>query len=197
MALPETVRVKLSSEAAEAISLTPVLIQQIPIRELIEHMLGVAGKNEPRIREILQRGTLVAGASRFRWTGWEADAADLAPVLATFPDPDPARVFQPARCVRALLRGGARVIDLPRAVGARKSWFRRASFWDGLMEVAGAGALRYNGYSYRDRADRYTRDLTPEETARVRTAGGLLHYSTMRDQLRLVAFTSIELYAER
>ncbi len=32
MALPQTVRVKLSSEAAEAISLTPVVVQEIPIR---------------------------------------------------------------------------------------------------------------------------------------------------------------------
>ena len=45
MALPATVRVKLSSEAAESISLTPVVVQELPIRELVEHMLGVTGKD--------------------------------------------------------------------------------------------------------------------------------------------------------
>ena len=56
MALPPTVRVKLSSEAAESIALTPVVVQELPMRELVEHMLGVAGKDEARIREMLLRG---------------------------------------------------------------------------------------------------------------------------------------------
>src|SRR6266536_1249019 len=106
MALPRTVRVKLSSEVAESISLTPVVVQELPIRELIEHMLGVAGKDDARIRELLLRGTLVSGASRFRWTGWDADLEAIREVLATFPDPDPARRFTAERCIRATLRGG-------------------------------------------------------------------------------------------
>ena len=40
MPLPSTVRVKLSSEVAESISITPVVVREIPMRELIEHMLG-------------------------------------------------------------------------------------------------------------------------------------------------------------
>ena len=67
MPLPQTVRVKLSSEAAGAITITPVLLQELPVGELIGHVLGLAGKDEARIREILFRGTLVSGASRFRW----------------------------------------------------------------------------------------------------------------------------------
>src|SRR5579872_3992610 len=106
MALPPTIRVKLSSEAAESIALTPVVVQEIAIRDLIEHMLGITGKNEARIRELLKRGTLVSGASRFRWTGWEADADGITEVLATFPDDDPTREFAAARCRRVILRGG-------------------------------------------------------------------------------------------
>ena len=100
MPLPHTVKVKLSSEAAEAISLTPVLLQELPLRELVEHMLGVAGKDEPRIREILLRGTLVSGASRFRWAGWDVDLEALRELLATFPDADPSRAFAADQCVR-------------------------------------------------------------------------------------------------
>ena len=77
MALPPTVRVKLSSEAAESISITPVVVQEMPVGELVEYMLGVTGKDEARIRELLLRGSLVSGASRFRWTGWDAGLENL------------------------------------------------------------------------------------------------------------------------
>jgi hypothetical protein len=106
MSLPATVRVKLSSEAAGSISITRVVVQDLPVRDLVEHMLGITGKDEARVRELLLRGTLVSGASRFRWTGWEADLDGLRELLATFPGDDPARPFASARCVRAVLRGG-------------------------------------------------------------------------------------------
>src|ERR1041384_7757777 len=120
MSLPDRIQVKLSSEAAEAISLTPVVVREIPIRELVEYMLGVAGKDEARIRELLLRGTLVSGASRFRWAGWEAAAEDLRPLLATFPDPDPARPLHAAQCIRVTLRGGRQAIEILRQAGERK-----------------------------------------------------------------------------
>src|ERR1051326_4996690 len=84
--LPQTIRVKLSSEAAESIALTPVVVQEMAVRELVEHVLGVTGKDEARIRDLLLRGTLVSGASRFRWQGWEAEMEALRELLGTFPD---------------------------------------------------------------------------------------------------------------
>src|SRR5205814_7313072 len=125
MALPDTIRVKLSSEAAESISITPVVVQEIPIRELVEHMLGVTGKDAPRLHELLLRGTLVSGASRFRWAGWDADREGIEELLATFPDPDPRRPFTAAMCTRAALRGPGRRIEIPREIGMRKPFFRR------------------------------------------------------------------------
>jgi hypothetical protein len=197
MPLPPTVRVKLSSEAAEAIALTPVVVQELPVAELVEHMLGVVGKDLARLREILLRGTLVAGASRFRWTGWAVDEEDLRALLAGFPDPDPARTFSAVRCVRLILRGGRQPIEIPREAAARKGLFQRESFWDLLMEIAGASPLTYAGYSYRDRADRFHRDLTVAESGRLQAAADSVKYSTLRDQLRTVAFTSIEVFASR
>jgi hypothetical protein len=197
MALPPTLRVKLSSEVAEAIALTPVVVQELPIRDFIEHMLGVVGKDLVRMRELLLRGTMVAGASRFRWTGWPVDEDDLRAILATFPDPDPARAFAPARCIRLVLRGGRQPIEIPRDAGARKGLFQRESFWDVLMEVVAAAPLAYAGYSYRDRADRFQRDLTVDETGRLRAAADSVKYSTLRDHLRSVGFTSVEVFATR
>jgi hypothetical protein len=196
MALPATVRVKLSSEAAESITLTPVVVQELPVRELIEHMLGVTGKDEPRIRELLLRGTLVSGASRFRWAGWAADPDGLRDVLATFPDPDPSRPFAAERCIRAILRGGRQAIEIPREAVARKGLFRRETFWDLLMSVVAGGAV-YSGYSYRDRADRFHRDISLPDTERLRAGSGLIPFSTLKDQINMVGFTHAELYATR
>jgi hypothetical protein len=197
MALPQTIRLKLSSEVAESISLTPVVVQEMPVRELIEHMLGITGKDEPRIRELLRRGTLVTGASRFRWLGWEADLEDVRQVLATFPDPDPSRPFETSRCLRAILRGGRQVLEIAREVGERKGLFQRASFWQLLMEVVSSAPATYGGYSYRDRADRYWRELTLAEAERIRGASDRVRFSTLRDQIRMEKFTQVELYAER
>ena len=197
MALPATIRVKLSSEAAEAISLTPVVIQEIAIRELIEHMLGVTGKDEARVRELLMRGALVSGASRFRWTGWEVDAEDLRAVLATFPDPDPACVFRVEQCLRVVLRGGRKTIEITREAGMKKGLLQRRTFWDALMEAIARATPEYSGYSYRDRCDRFTREFTRAELEALRSAHDLVRYSTIRDLLRTVAFTHAEVYVKR
>lgn len=197
MGLPDTVRVKLSSEAADAISLTPVVAQDLPVRELIEHMLGLTGKDEARIRDILLRGTLVSGASRFRWSGWPAEPEALRSLLATFPDPDPSRPFAAERCFRAVLRGGRQPVELPREAALRKGLLQRETFWDLLLAVAAEGEAAYAGYSYRDRADRYSREFTRSETDRLRQGCDTVRFTTLRDQIRSVAFTRAELYVAR
>jgi hypothetical protein len=197
MSLPATIRVKLSSEAAEGISITRVVVQDLAVRELIEHMLGLTGKDEARIHELLLRGSLVSGASRFRWTGWDADPAAIRELLATLPGDDPTRAFSATRCVRAVLRGARQAIDIPRAAGARKSWLRKSSFWDVLMEAANGGPLRYSHYSYKDRADCHRLDLPSPAIDRLRIAGGMLRYSTLREQVRGAGFAWAELYVER
>ena len=197
MALPQRVRVKLSSEAAGAISITPVVVQELPLCELVEHMLGAAGKDQARIAEMLRRGTLLVGASRFRWEGWEADPESLRELLATFPDADPARAFAAGNCLRAVLCGGRQRLELPREALARKPLWRRTSYWDLLMELVSARAPAYGGYSYRDRADRYVRAFDDAEIARLRAAAGAVRFNTLRDQIRLVAFREAELHVAR
>lgn len=197
MALPPTVRVKLSSEAADSISITPVVVREMPVRELVEYMLGVAGKDETRIRELLLRGSLVSGASRFRWTGWDAGLGNLHELLATFPDPEPARGFAAANCTRATLRGGRQPIEISREAAARKGLFQRESFWDALMKVTVAAPPAYAGYSYRERSDRYLREFTHAELEQLRAASALVRYTTLSDQVRTAAFTQAELYVKR
>ena len=197
MALPATIRVKLSSEAAESISITPVVLQDMPIRDLVEYMLGVTGKDGARIRELLLRGSLVSGASRFRWSGWDAAPQDVRELLATFPDPDPARRFVWENCIRAVLRGGRQPIEVAREAGSRKGLFQRQSFWDVLMKVTVLVAPGYAGYSYRERCDRYVRDFSREELEQIRNASGLIRYTILSDQIRSAAFHQAELYLKR
>ena len=197
MSLPATVRVKLSSDAAEGISITRVVVQDLPLRDLVEHMLGITGKDEDRIRELLRRGTLVRGASRFRWTGWEAEADALRELLATFPSDDPGRQFTAGRCVRAVLRGGRQAIEVPREAAARKPLLRKLSFWDVLMDLAAAGELRYLHYSYKDRADSYRFDMPVAVAEKLRAAGEAVKYTSLRDQIRAASFVWAELYVER
>ena len=140
MALPPTVRVKLSSEAASPFRITPVVVQEMPVRELVEHMLGVTGKDEARIRELLLRGTLVSGASRFRWAGWAAGSRRAcANCWRRFRIPIRRARSPPERCVRAMLRGGRQPIEIAREAGARKGLFQRETF---LGRADGGGRRR-------------------------------------------------------
>jgi len=197
MSLPATVRVKLSSEAAGSISITRVVVQDLPVRDLVEHMLGITGKDEARIRELLMRGALVSGASRFRWDGWEADLAGIRDLLASFPDPEPARPFAAERCVRAVLRGGRQIVDIPREAGERRPLLRKTSFWDLMMQTAAENKVSYLHYSYKDRADCYRLELPLAAAEKLRAAAEIVRFTTLREQIRSVGFTWAELYAER
>ena len=197
MPLPSNVRVKLSSEVAESISITPVVVREIPIRELIEHMIGITGKDEARVHELLLRGTLVRGASRFRWSGWDADRAAIREALGSFPDPDPGRRFAPELCIRAALRGPGRRIEIPREIGLRKPLFRRTSFWDALMGVAASSEVRYVDYVYRERADCYSAALSVSALERLRESAQLVKYSTLQQQILHTNLESVDLFVAR
>jgi hypothetical protein len=169
----------------------------MPLRELVEYMLGVTGKDEARIRELLLRGTLVSGASRFRWAGWEAEPQALRELLAGFPDPEPSRPFTAERCVRAILRGGRQTIEIPREAGLRKSFWRRSTFWKLLMDSVEASAPHYVTYSYKDHADIYQAALALPEAERLRSSARLLTYTSLRDRVAGEAYTSVDLYTTR
>jgi hypothetical protein len=79
---------------------------------------------------------------------------------------------------------------------SRKGLFRRETFWDLLMQVIGPATV-YAGYSYRDRADRFLRDLAPAEAERLRAGSSTVPYSTLKDQILSEAFTQAELYVIR
>lgn len=161
--------------------------------DLLWAILAVAGKDSPRVGEILARGSLVSGASRLRWEGF--DAGDLRALLGRYPDPDPHRVFSAQACFSAVLRGRSRQIVITREAGSRRKLFRRRSFWDALMNEAGSPS--YVSYSYKERADVFTGRADPETRDRIRSAASLLAYSTLETQVRAGDFTEIDFYVGR
>lgn len=197
MALPETVRVKLSSEEAGAVSITPVVVRDMTARELVETILTVTGKDAARIREFLLRGAFVSGASRFRWAGFDAAAADLQAVLDGFPDHDPARLFAADRCARAVLHGPGARIELSREAADRRRFLRRHSFWQALLALAGEQAPCYIEYSYKEKADRYRMTLPPEAASQLRRQAGLLRYSALEIQVRRSPLEFVDFYVPR
>ena len=197
MGLPATIRVKLSSEEAGAIAVTPVVVREMPLGELVVLMLDLAGKDAARVREMLLRGTLVSGASRYRWAGWQADLGELGELLASLPGPDPARPFLADRCVQVRMQGVALRTGVPPAALTRRRLLHRRSFWDVLMDEVAGGGLEYAGYSYKERADRFRLEVTDELSGRIRENAGLLCYSSLENQIRLGRLENVEFLVER
>jgi hypothetical protein len=197
MGLPATIRVKLSSEDAGAIAVTAVVVREMPLGELVALMLDLTGKDAARVRELLLRGTLVSGASRYRWAGWEADLGDLEELLASLPGADPAQAFVADRCVHVWMLGAALRAGVPPAALTRRRLLHRRSFWDVLMEAVAGGGLAYAGYSYKEHADRFRLKLTDEVSRRIRENAGLLCYTNLENQIRLGRVESVEFLVER
>lgn len=192
MALPETIQVRISSEAAGAITMTPVVNQTIPLRELVWIILACSGKDCERVREMLLRGAVVQGASRFRWASLAADSGDLATLLRGYPDPDASRAFSAERCLGARLRAGAQSIELPRRIAAERRLLKRRSFWDELIAAAERNVPEYVDYSYSLRADEYRLRPTPAGLTALRESASLLRYSGLAAQVQSAPVDWIE-----
>lgn len=188
--LPAQIQVKVSSEAAGSITMTPVIVQTMPVRDLVEVIVATTGKNADRVAEVLSRGAVVQGASRFRWEPLTPDASALARILSGFPDPDPSRAFRPEACVAVRLVAGRHVLELPKETAAARRFLRRRSFWDAVMRVA--RTPEYIDYSYRLRCDEYRTALTADESAGLIAAAELLRYPGVARQVRSVGAERVE-----
>lgn len=198
MPLPATVRVKISTEAADTISLTPVVTRDIPFAELFDSIVAITGKQPDRVCELIARGSLVSGGSRLRWQGWPASPDDVGRLLAAFPDPEPSRPFDPASCTKAVLRAPLGSIEITRETGARRRFLRRSSFWDALLALAARmPGPRYVEYSYRERADRYRLPLAAAQRATLVESAGLLVYSALAAQIARQPAESVDFLTPR
>jgi len=169
VALPETIPVRYTEEEAEYLSVRPVVRQTFRLQELIDMVLGVTGKDLARIQQILRSGTVVFHFYRYWWQGFEADAEELAAMLARFPDADHTREFQAEECTAVLLESGGEPprhsFEIRRDMASRKGLFRSRSFWDHLLALGQEQAPTYQGYSYLRHADFFQLAISPEQVA--------------------------------
>jgi hypothetical protein len=56
---------------------------------------------------------------------------------------------------------------------------------------------QYSGYSYRDCADRYRRELAAAERDQLRSEAGLLRYRSLRERIEAGGFTEVEVTVPR
>ena len=131
MPLPETIPIKISSEAAGYVSLTPVSRQDLPCADLIERIVAVTGKRADRIAEILQRGSFVSGSARYRWERIAADVEEVEALLVRLPDEQPERPFEAAKCHTVFLRGRRTSVEIRADFAKTKRLFKKDSFWSG------------------------------------------------------------------
>jgi hypothetical protein len=192
MSLPATLRVKISSEGAEMISMTPIVVRELAIDELLMYMLGYTGKNAARVSELLQRGVLVHGVSRFRWDGVTASEAEIEEVLNRLPGDEPQRPFDREKCTKIVLMGVNSQIELPKEAAEKRRFLRRRSFWDAVLESITQPV--YQHFSYRERADCYR--LRPAPPV-IREQAPLLAYSGLQAQISAGTFDAVDLFVSR
>lgn len=175
--------------------MTPVVAQEFSLPELVEYAVSATGKDLVRVKEILKRGTLVAGASRLRWESIDTADDSLIPILGQLPDPDPSRPFSSAHCLRATLYGPSVRIEVYKEIAEQRRILRRSDFWHSLL--AEASSPQYVTYHYREHTDQYRVELTNEAATRVREAAGLLRFDALARQLQSAAFRGVDFYCTR
>ena len=190
MSLPETIPVRFTEEEAEYVSIRPVRRQIFKLRELVDMILSVTGRDLPRVQQILRTGTLVFHFYRYWWQGFETDAAELSAVLAEFPADDPSRAFRGDACEIMVLESavkGRQSLDVKKADANRKSLFASRSFWECLLSLADSSQeIKYGGYSFSRRADLYRVELNAEQSANLQRNAGKFASRALRRAVEAV-----------
>src|SRR6266481_5346695 len=129
-------------------------------------VVSVTGKNVSRVQQILRSGTVVYNGYRYWWDGFSSNGNEVAGLLATFPDDDPTRPFDPAHVTEVALEigGGAQrsQVSIMCNEASAKKLFSKRSPWKILLAAAKDAAPRYERYSHADRADVYRVHLSSE-----------------------------------
>jgi len=162
MPLPSLIPVRYTDEEAGFVSIRPVMRMSLRPEQLLELILGVTGKNVERVEQILRGGSVAAGGFRYWWEAVALATGELEAQLAAFPDADPARQFEAARCtmvVAEAAQGASALAEFAAEAAGRRRAFRRRSFWDALVAAAGEQAPSYRSYSYARRGDLYALEL--------------------------------------
>lgn len=189
MPLPETIPVRFTEEEADYVSIRPVKRQIFRLRELVDMVLSVTGRDLPRVQQILHAGTVVFHFYRYWWQGFDATTDELSSLLAEFPADDPSRAFNPGTCTMILVESATQTrqtVEIKKEDAARKPLFSSRSFWDYLLGIVPPKEIHYARYSFARRADLYRVELTAEQSARLLTHAQKLAPRSLRGALETV-----------
>lgn len=191
MPLPEVIPVRYTEEEAGYVSFRPVVRQSFRLDQLLDMVLSVTGKDAARIKQILRSGTVVFHFYRYWWSGFDIDQAELAGLLARFPDPDPSREFRSMECTMLAIESAGipprPTIEVNRDAISHRGLFRGRSFWDAVLYEAALSPVAYHGYSFAHRADLYRLELSAESRPRLVAAAASLAPRAMRKDLQAIA----------
>jgi hypothetical protein len=169
MPLPESIAMRFTEEDAGYVTVRPVVKQTFRLAELTDMVVSVTGKNVSRVQQIFRTGTVVYNGYRYWWEGFASSENEVAGLLATFPDDDPARTFNPNHVAAVTLEigGGAQrsLVGITRHEASARKLFHRGSPWEILFTTVKDSSPRYEKYSHADRADIYRLHLSPEKAA--------------------------------
>ena len=172
MSLPETIAVRFTEEDAGYVTVRPVVRQVFRLAELVDMVLSITGKNELRVQQIFRAGTVVYNGFRYSWEGFVSEAAELAALLAAFPDDDASRAFTAGAVTAVTLEigGGTQrsLIVITRQEGSVRRLFQRRSPWEILLGAARESAPRYEKYSHAQRGDVYRLHLSADAAPALR-----------------------------
>jgi hypothetical protein len=169
MPLPETIAMRFTEEDAGYVTVRPVVKQTFRLAELADMVVGVTGKNAPRVQQIFRAGTIVYNGYRYWWQGFAANEDEIAGLLSVFPDDDPGLQFNPAQVTAVSLEigGGTQrtLVGIARSEATARRLFHKRSPLDILLSAVKDSLPRYEKYSHAERADVYRVQLSFEVAA--------------------------------
>ncbi|HET9400002.1 MAG TPA: hypothetical protein VFO34_03540 [Candidatus Acidoferrales bacterium] len=188
MPLPQSIPVRFTEEDADNFTIRPVKRQTFQLRELLDMILRVSGKDPARVSQILHSGTIVYHFYRYWWPAIAAESGELDAALSAFPSDDPSRPFVAADCTFIILESAPparRSVEIARSAASRKPLFSSASLWDRLLSFAAPpnSPPSYVSYSYERSADLYALALSPESAAAIVREALRLAPRSLRAQL--------------
>jgi hypothetical protein len=189
--------VRYTDEEAGFVSVRPVLRMALRPEQLLELVLGVTGKNTERVEQILRGGSVAANGFRYWWEAVEVNTGELKPLLAGFPDADPSRPFEAARCSLVAVEGASGANPLAEFAAkdaSRRRAFHSRSFWGALLEAAREQTPRYRDYSYARRGDLYTLEVAENQSASLAHAAQQLGVGDVRAHAAALAHAARLVY---
>jgi hypothetical protein len=165
--LPQQIPVRYAEDDAGYVSMRPVVKQTFRLNELVDLVVSVVGKDAGRVQQIFRTGTVIYHGYHYWWDPISAEDGEVESLVASFPDDDPSRPFDPGKVNGVLLESGGgtqrNVLEIGREEAKEKKLFGRRSAWNVLLDFAAAAAPRYEKYSHGRHADLFRVTLSFEQ----------------------------------